>query len=279
MSGGAGVDVGDTGETRAGADRLAESSGPLGDGVPPRVWLLTGHRTGDNAQVLALGETLGWPFEVKRFFYVPYERLVNLPGASSLVGVVQGRSSRLEPPWPQLIISAGRRNEPVARWIRKQAGGDVRLVHIGRPWAAVESWDLVVTTPQYRVPRLPNVLHNETPLHRITPQRLAQAAAEWGPRVAHLARPYVVALVGGPSGPYPFDADSGARLAAEASALASQLGGSLLVTTSARTPVAAIEALLSGIRVPAYCFRWSARRDRQPVLRLPRTGRSARGHR
>jgi hypothetical protein len=133
----------------------------------------------------------------------------------------------------------------------------VRLVHFGRPWAAVESWDLVVTTPQYRLPPLPNVLQNETPLHQVTPERLAQAAAEWSPRVAHLARPYVTVLVGGPSGPYPFDAEAGARLGAQSSALASKLGGSLLLTTSARTPAAASEALRAGIRVPAWCHRWA----------------------
>ena len=230
----------------------------------PRVWLLMGHRTGDNSQVLALGEALGWPFEIKRFVYTSWERLVNLPISSTLAGVVKERSSRLEPPWPDLVISAGRRNEPIARWIRRQARGDVRLVHVGRPWAAIESWDLVVTTPQYRLPRLPNVLHNETPLHCVTRQRLASEAAAWAPRVADLPRPYIALLAGGNSGPYPFDRISGERLARQASDFASARNGSLLVTTSARTPDDTAQALFGGIRCPAFRYRWARDDDDNP---------------
>jgi hypothetical protein len=35
-------------------------------GRPPRVWILTTKKLGDNAQVQALAEALGWPYEVKR---------------------------------------------------------------------------------------------------------------------------------------------------------------------------------------------------------------------
>jgi hypothetical protein len=225
----------------------------------PRVWLLMGHRAGDNTQVLALGEALGWPFEIKRFVYKPWERLLNLPFMATLAGVAKEQSSPLAPPWPDLIITAGRRNEPIARWIKRQAGGRPRLVHVGRPWARLDRWDLVVTTPQYRLPKGPTVLHNDAPLHRVTPERLARAALEWGPRVAHLPRPYITVLAGGPSGPYPFDPVSGAKLARQASELAEKRGGSLLVTTSARTPAATIDALSGGITAPAMFYRW--RRD------------------
>jgi mitochondrial fission protein ELM1 len=218
-----------------------------------------GTREGDNAQVVALGEALAWPYLVKRFAYHPWERLVNWPFSTTLAGVVQERSSPLAPPWPDLVISAGRRNEPVARWIRAQAPGRVRLVHVGRPWARLEGWDLVVTTPQYRLPERPNVLQNELPLHGVTPERLAEEAERLRPRLNGLPPPYLAVLAGGPSGPYPFDAASGARLAHEASLLASKLGASLLVTTSARTPRPASEALIAGVSGPAFAYRW--RRD------------------
>ena len=64
---------------------------------------------------------------------------------------------------------------------------------------------------------------------------------------------------GGPSGPYPFDPKSGAKLARQASELASKRGGSLLMTTSARTPAATIEALFVAVTVPSMLYRW--RRD------------------
>ena len=45
-----------------------------------------------------------------------------------------------------------------------------RLVQIGRPRADLDGFDLVVTTPQYRLPERPNVLHLALPLHSVDPR-------------------------------------------------------------------------------------------------------------
>ena len=222
----------------------------------PLVWLLMGDRAGDNSQVVGLGEALGWPIEQKHFVYTSYEKFVNLPICAHLWGVVRSQSSTLEAPWPDVVISAGRKNEPIARYIRKQADKPVRLVHMGRPWARLDKWDLIVTTPQYRLPDDPNVLHNDAPLHRVTRARLNIAAETWREKVAHLPRPLVVVLAGGNSGPYPFDRASGERLAAQADALAKKLGGSILITTSARTLEKTTDVLFSGIESPSILYRW-----------------------
>lgn len=222
----------------------------------PRVWVLTSPRAGDASQVLALAEALGWPFDVKRFKLQPYELLVAPPFRASAAGIRKAESSPLTPPWPNLVLSSGRENEPIARWIKQQSGGRTRIVHIGRPWGRLDAYDLVITTPQYRLPRRSNVLHNTAPLHRITRERLDEAGATWAERLAHLPRPLITVLVGGSSGPYALTRHSGERLALAASALAARLGGSLLVTTSARTPKTAIKALEEGITCPHVLYRW-----------------------
>lgn len=223
-----------------------------------------GHKAGDNAQVLGLAEALGWPFEVKRFVYRKTELLTNLLAGWTLAGIVRRKSSPLEPPWPELIISAGRRNEPVCRWIQARAPHPVRLVHVGRPWARIERFDLVITTPQYRLPQRPNVLHNQTPLHRVTEARLAAEAARWAPRLAHLPRPWIAVVVGGNAGPYAFDAAAAGRLGRAASALAGT--GSLLVTTSARTLGAAATALAAAINRPMHFYRWTTEAADNPYF-------------
>ena len=228
-----------------------------------------GDRVGDNSQVQGLGEALGWPLVQKHFVYTRHELLVNLPFGAHLLGVVKESSSALEAPWPDLVISAGRKNEPIARYIRakaKGAGKTVRLIHVGRPWAKPSTWDLVVTTPQYRLPQDPNILHNETPLHRVTRARLDEAARAWEARVAHLPRPRIAVLAGGNSGPYPFDGASGARLAAQLETLVGEVGGSLLVTTSARTLDATTESLFGGIHSPAILYRWKKNDSDNPFF-------------
>jgi mitochondrial fission protein ELM1 len=219
---------------------------------------MMGHKAGDNGQIQALADALGWPYEIKHLVYRRTELLTNLFAGPTLMGLVKEQSSPLEPPWPELVISAGRRNEPLVRWIQREAGGPgkVRLVHVGRPWALHECFDLIVTTPQYRLPRKPNILHNEAPLHRVTPERLAKAAEVWAPRFAHLPQPYVAVVLGGNAGPYNFDRENGALLGFWAARMAKEVGGSLLVTTSARTPRKAIDALEAELDVPAFVYRW-----------------------
>ncbi len=225
---------------------------------PPRTWLMMGHKAGDNSQILALAEALGWPFEIKKLVYRRSELLTNLLAGPTLMGLVAEKSSPLEPPWPELVISAGRRNEPLIRWIQTRAGSRerIKLVHVGRPWALHECYDLIVTTPQYRLPRKPNILHNELPLHRVRPERLREAGDAWAGRLTHLPRPYIAVMVGGNAGPYNFDRENGALLGYWASRMARECGGSLLVTTSARTPKKALAALEAQIDVPAFVYRW-----------------------
>lgn len=162
----------------------------------PLVWCLLGRKAGDNTQVRALAEELGFGFEEKLVIARPWELLAHLGERPTLAGIDRAASSALAPPWPDLVISAGRRNEPVARWIRQRSAGRTRLVHIGRPWAPLDEWDLVVTTPQYFLPRQANIHHNSLPLLRLAPAEVASAARELQPRIAALPRPWIAVLAG-----------------------------------------------------------------------------------
>jgi mitochondrial fission protein ELM1 len=228
----------------------------------PSVWAILCYREGDNAQILALAEALGLPFEVKRLCYRPGGRLIDVWRGANLHGICRKHSSSLGgPPWPDLVISASMRNEPVCRWIRRQSGERTRYVHIGKPWGMLEGFDLVITMPEYPVPDAPNVLRTRLSMHRLTPERLTEAARSWQPRFAHLPWPWIGVLAGGYGGPYPFDPDNARCLGREASEMARRLGGSLLVTTSARTSRRASAALQRAIDVPYYFHDWQSRQE------------------
>jgi mitochondrial fission protein ELM1 len=220
------------------------------------VWCLLGRKAGDNTQVRALADELGFGYQEKHILARPWELLAHVGHAATLAGIDRRASSPLAPPWPDLVISAGRRNEPVARWIKRQSGGRTRLVHIGRPWAPLAEWDLVVTTPQYFLPEQANILHNTLPLHRLSRADLKAAATALRPRLAGLPRPWIAVLVGGDSGRFVLTEAKGRRLADLASKLAAASGGSLLVSDSPRTPKAAGDALQTGLAVPHFCHRW-----------------------
>ncbi len=106
----------------------------------------------------------------------------------------------------------------------------------------------------------PNVVVTRTALHPATSARLAQAAAEWAPRLAHLPRPLVAVLVGGSNGRFRLDA-------AVAQALGAQLAGMMrldrvgvALTPSRRTSAEARAALRDAI-VPGGGWMWEGTGD------------------
>ncbi len=233
----------------------AQGSKPvLAPPAPPRIWAIEARRAGDHSQVLGLLERLGEPFEVKRVGLRPFELLLAPPFVASRLGVDPKRSSLLEPPWPDLVVASGREGEAIARWVRERSKGHTRLVQLGRPWGGIDAYDLVVTTPQYRLPRRSNVVENPLPLHRVTDAKLASAAAAWSERLPPLPRPWLAVLLGGHSLPYVFDAQRARRLAQVVSQRARRMGGALLVTSSKRTRPAALAAFRGSLAAPAYVF-------------------------
>lgn len=225
------------------------------------VWCLLGKKAGDNTQVLALAQELGFPYVQKHIVARPWELLAHIGAGVTLAGIDRAHSDELRPPWPDLVISAGRRNEPVARWIRRQSGDRSLLVHMGRPWAPLSSWDLIVTTPQYFLPRQENVLHNTLPLHRMPESELGGAGAALQAQLASLPRPWIAVLLGGDSGRFVLTADKGARLGYLANQMAADSGGSLLLTDSPRTPRSVGDALAKQLSVPHRYHRWGDNAD------------------
>jgi mitochondrial fission protein ELM1 len=230
--------------------------------VMPVIWLIDAYRAGERGQVRALVEALvddmAWPAETRTLSYRSERFLPHLLGWDSIRGLTPEAAATLQPPWPDLLISCGVRNEPVCRWIRAQSGGRTRYVHVGRPWADLATFDLVITTPQYRVPPRPNVVNNLLTLHSVSAQRLASARTEWQGAFADLPQPCFAVIAGGNSGPFTFGPKAAARLGRQASRLAREHGGSLLVTTSSRTSAAASAALSAAIDVPHYFYDWRA---------------------
>jgi uncharacterized protein len=232
----------------------------------PKVWVLLADKAGGNGQLISLADALEWPYETKQLRYNSLNHCPNLFLGPSILSVDRRRSSPLEPPWPDLVIASSRRSAPVALWIKKQSGGSARLVHLIHTQAPLHLFDLIITTPQYRLPPRANVLHNTAPLNRPAPDRLAAAASRWQVRLGNLPRPYTALLVGGNSSVYELNPATATILARQASAQVRQVGGSLLVSTSPRTPSAVVEAVFAALDCPAHCYRWRPDDTDNPYL-------------
>jgi mitochondrial fission protein ELM1 len=215
------------------------------------IWVLADDRAGNVAQCLGVAEALGLPFTVKT---IAYDRLARLPNAlrgAGLTGVTKDSREALRAPWPHLVIAAGRRTAPVARWIKRQCGA--KLVQIMDPgFPGRGDFDLIVLPAHDRPKAGGNVMEVLGAPHRVSPERLSAEADKWHPAFAHLPRPWVAVIVGGATKNRPFPVEMAERLGREAARLSAGLGGSLLLTTSRRTGAAQEAVLAEGLPEPRW---------------------------
>lgn len=227
------------------------------------VWVLLGSKQGDNSQLLALADALGLPYRKLQLRFNGRHWLPPALLGASLSSLKD--RSEFQGPWPQLVISSGRRSVAAARWLRRQAGASCRLVHLGRPWGPCHWFDLIVTTPQYALPAAGNIHHNLLPLLREPPP--AALLPPLSPRFASLPRPWTVVLLGGNSRPLVLSTEVAQVLALQLDREQAARGGSLMVLASPRTPPACLDAMRPLLRGPHACYAWGEPDNPYPALR------------
>ena len=207
-----------------------------------RCWVVTEGHVGLRNQGLGLAEAIldglsGWEMSLRsvrlRFpwYYVP-PGLMRTPFSACTAD-----SDPVAPPWPDLLITCGGRSTGLSVAIKAASGGSVFTVHIQDPRIDPGYFDLVVV-PEHDRQRMragDNVLFGEAALHRVTPDKIAEAAARMGPRYAHLPRPLVAVLIGGANRRYKLTPARMRAIAAELAELARTHHVGLLVTASRRT--------------------------------------------
>jgi hypothetical protein len=211
-------------------------------GAPLRIWAILGARAGDNNQVIALAEALELPFEIKHLRYNGLRWLGPRLLGRSLASLTRAsRELILGEPAPDLTISAGHRSVPVVQALRQRSGGRTRSIHVGFPRVSPGRFDLVIATPQYPIADHPNLLRTS---YALTRAATAAPDPDDKRKIDALPAPYHLLMVGGPTLFWIMDE----RVLIEA--LDGMLGtaaeehGSVLVTTSPRTPASVRDSIV-----------------------------------
>jgi len=230
----------------------------------PLIWVLTDDRAGNVAQAVGVAEALGRPFVTKEIRYTPLAHLPNAITGARLIGLTVESRMGLLPPWPDVVISAGRRTAPVARWIKRigAIAHDTRVIlaHLMYPGGSgAEEFDLIAVPHHDALASAnagANIMRVTGAPHRLNPARLASAADVWAARIAGLPRPLIALIAGGATHRKPFPASLAADLGRQVSELADRTGGSVLLATSRRTGRKAERALLKAVTAPSRAFLW-----------------------
>jgi hypothetical protein len=217
------------------------------------VWVLADPRAGTAAQALGIAERLPVPY---RTLALAWSRWARLPFPfATLRGLAPASRNDVLPPWPRLVISAGRRSAPVSLWL--QARG-VRVVHCMRAPCSGR-FALNVLGQHDQPDSSPGTFAILGAAHRVSPARLAAARAEFA-GLAALPGPRVALLLGGPVRGEGLDPAAAAALGVRIAGFA----GSVMATASRRTGAPATEALAQALSaVPHRLHRWGGPGDNQ----------------
>ncbi len=230
-------------------------------------WILADEKAGHTTQSVGLAQALGLRYEVKDLRFNALNLLSNRLLGASRNSLDRRRSASLVPPWPEVVISTGRRSAPVARWVARRSAGRTRVIQMGRKGGEQPAtFDAVVSCVHFGLPPHPRRIETLAPLHAMSADRLAGAAERWRGLFGQAAQPHVVLVVGGSTAQHVLDPGTARRMGAEVRAFAEAAGGSIFAITSPRTGARVVEALCAGLGDSGRVHRWSPRQRDNPYV-------------
>lgn len=197
-------------------------------------WTITDEFPGMKSQVIGLAEAIGLPTVHKTCQRRWPWGWLSLPFGNALAQLTPGSDS-LSPPWPDLVISCGRRSAPLALEIKKASKGKAFAVHIQNPLFNYDSFDLIVV-PEHDKLTGPNVVTTKGAIHKVTPKKIEEGLEQHRDLFQGLPSPYNTVLLGGNTNRYKMSEAAMDALIEQIFSIREITQGSVLVTPSFRTP-------------------------------------------
>lgn len=199
-----------------------------------RIWVVTEGLAGTENQCLGVAEALmaKHPDAV----FIPFRVRLREPWKtlSPWLGFEQWWSfdPPFNPPWPDILITAGRKAIAASRFIKTESAGKTFTLHIQDPHVNPDEFDLVAV-PAHDSLRGKNVIVTTASPNRITAARLNEAHAQFS-ELEKLPAPRAAVLIGGSSKTHSITPAIAQRLIAQLEEIGKST--SLMITTSRRTP-------------------------------------------
>ena len=138
-------------------------------------------------------------------------------------------TSPLSPPWPELLLTNGRKSLAAARYIKKKSNGKTITVHLQDPRIKAPFLDLIAAPAHDQVAHKNAIETLATP--NLITQELLESAQSDFPELGNMPAPKVAVLIGGKSKAYNFPQAYVEKLIKQLTGL----NASLMVTCSRRT--------------------------------------------
>ncbi|HRQ63336.1 MAG TPA: mitochondrial fission ELM1 family protein [Xanthomonadaceae bacterium] len=233
-----------------------------------KAWVLSDGAAGNARQAMALAEALartvpetsgpGLSCEV-RHLKLRWPATWWAPRLGTLADVRDRDGAMLQPPWPEIAIGCGRVAALATRCLRSRG---VRVAQILDPRIDARSFDALIV-PAHDAVAGANVVVTLGSLHGIDDRWLAHARQQFAGLHEHPS-PRTAVLVGGPVRRLPWTRRDLDRMIVILRHWLGRDGGSLMFSTSRRTPVWAQRKLREAFADSAALFHTPADRDDNP---------------
>lgn len=242
-------------------------SNPLHKQTSLNIWVMTSGAAGMRSQVLGLANAISRISPA-----IITEKIINLtPWASLLPGHLNPaplkglskNSSPLLPPWPDILISSGRRSSGPSIAIGKQNNGKTYRVHIQNPQTPTGYFNLVASMVHDNL-KGKNVVDTKTALHRLDHTLLQQEKNKWNTiwfntdnLLNNNSAPILGILLGGKNKKYGFDQERVKSLLELIHITRAQTNATILITPSSRTELFVTEALEKAFHNDPKIWIWN----------------------
>ncbi len=212
--------------------------------MQPLIWALTDGRPGNDNQVIAVAAALG-EYENHQIEFSPSAGLPNFLLGTSDLGII----TKLDAPWPNIVIAAGRKLSRVARIIKKESpqNNKTKIIQLMWPGYGASDFDIIFTPEHDNLKPRKNVIATNGPPNLMTPQLLKASAEKWQARIPIDEKPAIAVLIGNIS------EDEVKKLASDLNSTT----GYLMITTSRRTPPNIIAILKDRLTRERYLYEWA----------------------
>lgn len=240
------------------------------DKTPLNIWVMTSGAAGMRSQVIGLANAIN-----KLTPAIITEKTINLtPWASLLPGHLNPaplkglskNSSTLLPPWPDMLITSGRRSSGPSIAIGKLSQNKTYRIHIQNPQTPTSHFNLVASMVHDDL-QGSTVENTITALHRLTTQQLSDEKTKWETLWSsynvelNSNTPILGILLGGKNKQHGFDQN---RLDALINLILStrkQTNATILITPSNRTEPFVTSALQKAFQHDQKIWIWNQKSE------------------
>lgn len=226
-----------------------------------RIWALLDERAGNRSQVLGVAETLSKPYDCIHLISSHLGKLPNIFLGAGLSGITPKSRQQIKAPWPDLIIAAGRRTAPIARYIKKMNNDQTFICQIMTPGkSGFNDFDLIASLSHDMVPDRTNVLQITTAPNCINAEVLQKSYKRWAPVFEPLRYPRIAVLMGGSTKNKQFTPAMTDQLIRHVHSFKNDFNGSLIISTSPRSGDIG-KQFLSGFADADYVYDWQLKAE------------------